>query len=491
MADERVLPQLVEQMLKELGEDPHREGLERTPERVAAAMRYLTSGYNKDVHEILNDALFVEEYDEMVIVKDIDVTSMCEHHLLPFIGKVPRRLHAAPEDRGALEDPAAGRHVRPAAAGAGAAHDPDRQHPERGAAATRRGGGDGSRAPLHADARGREAEFQGRDLGHARGFPRPAGDPSRVHGADQGRTGTRRYEPDARGEGRAGHRRRPWHRPRDRTEPSRPRAPRSPWSPARAPIWPAWPRRSARPADGRWRCPPTSPRTPPWRPSSRTSRASSAGWTSWSPRPGRRPSARSSGSKPADWDTMLARQPARGDGVLPRRAAGHDAPALGAPSSTRVDRRQAGPARQRRLHGHQGRRWSPSAGSWPRRCGRTGCGWGCWSPGRWTRRSGTRMGAAPPREKMLRARGRCAGRRAHGHAAAARLAGRADPPARRGHPVIPSRSSENDDSTGGCVMVTMTETAAKKVSRAAPGRGQARVGPSDPRGRRRLLGHVL
>src|SRR4030095_3008792 len=88
MVGDRTLPQLVEQMLKELGEDPHREGLERTPERVAAAMRYLTSGYNKDVHEILNDALFVEEYDEMVIVKDIDVTSMCEHHLLPFIGKV-------------------------------------------------------------------------------------------------------------------------------------------------------------------------------------------------------------------------------------------------------------------------------------------------------------------------------------------------------------------------------------------------------------------
>ena len=87
MADDRTLPQLVEQMLKELGEDPHREGLERTPERVAAAMRYLTSGYTKDVHEILNDALFVEEYDEMVIVKDIDFSSMCEHHLLPFVGK--------------------------------------------------------------------------------------------------------------------------------------------------------------------------------------------------------------------------------------------------------------------------------------------------------------------------------------------------------------------------------------------------------------------
>jgi GTP cyclohydrolase I len=72
-----VIEKLVEQLLKELGEDPHREGLERTPERVAKAMQYLTSGYAKNVDEILNDALFVEEYDEMVVVKDIDFFSMC------------------------------------------------------------------------------------------------------------------------------------------------------------------------------------------------------------------------------------------------------------------------------------------------------------------------------------------------------------------------------------------------------------------------------
>jgi GTP cyclohydrolase I len=87
MPDRDPIARLVEQLLKELGEDTHREGLERTPERVAAAMRYFTSGYQKNAQEILNDALFVEEYDEMVIVKDIDVTSLCEHHLLPFIGK--------------------------------------------------------------------------------------------------------------------------------------------------------------------------------------------------------------------------------------------------------------------------------------------------------------------------------------------------------------------------------------------------------------------
>ncbi len=77
----------VREILKELGEDPDREGLERTPARVAKAFRYLTSGYGKDVHEVLNEALFTEEYDEMVVVKDIDLFSICEHHLLPFMGK--------------------------------------------------------------------------------------------------------------------------------------------------------------------------------------------------------------------------------------------------------------------------------------------------------------------------------------------------------------------------------------------------------------------
>ena len=82
-----MIDKLIEQLLKELGEDPDREGLKRTPERVAKALEYLTSGYDKNVDEILNDALFVEEYDEMVVVKDIDFFSMCEHHLLPFVGR--------------------------------------------------------------------------------------------------------------------------------------------------------------------------------------------------------------------------------------------------------------------------------------------------------------------------------------------------------------------------------------------------------------------
>jgi len=79
---------LITTMLKELGEDPGRDGLERTPVRVARAMRFFTSGYAQDPREILNGALFEVTYDEMVIVKDIDFYSLCEHHLLPFFGRI-------------------------------------------------------------------------------------------------------------------------------------------------------------------------------------------------------------------------------------------------------------------------------------------------------------------------------------------------------------------------------------------------------------------
>ena len=81
------MKELIRRLLTELGEDPDREGLARTPSRVEKALTFLTSGYAADIDEVLNDALFTVDYSEMVIVKDIDFYSLCEHHLLPFFGK--------------------------------------------------------------------------------------------------------------------------------------------------------------------------------------------------------------------------------------------------------------------------------------------------------------------------------------------------------------------------------------------------------------------
>jgi GTP cyclohydrolase I len=79
---------LVREMLVRLGEDPNREGLVRTPERVRKALQFLTKGYSEDPETLLKGALFTVGYDEMVIVKDVEMFSLCEHHLLPFFGKV-------------------------------------------------------------------------------------------------------------------------------------------------------------------------------------------------------------------------------------------------------------------------------------------------------------------------------------------------------------------------------------------------------------------
>ena len=79
---------LVTTLLKEIGEDPGREGLERTPDRVAKAYRHFTEGYQQDAVKILNNALFKVDYDEMVLVRDIDFFSLCEHHMVPFFGRV-------------------------------------------------------------------------------------------------------------------------------------------------------------------------------------------------------------------------------------------------------------------------------------------------------------------------------------------------------------------------------------------------------------------
>ena len=82
------LEKIVRQMVVELGEDVKREGLLKTPHRVAKSLQFLTKGYREDVKTVLNGAIFNEDYNEMVIVKDIDYFSMCEHHMLPFYGKI-------------------------------------------------------------------------------------------------------------------------------------------------------------------------------------------------------------------------------------------------------------------------------------------------------------------------------------------------------------------------------------------------------------------
>ena len=78
---------LVDTMLRDLGEDPSREGLRRTPARVAEAMRFLTQGYGQDLDALVNGAVFEEQVDELVVVKDIELYSLCEHHMVPFFGK--------------------------------------------------------------------------------------------------------------------------------------------------------------------------------------------------------------------------------------------------------------------------------------------------------------------------------------------------------------------------------------------------------------------
>jgi GTP cyclohydrolase IA len=95
--DEETIAPLIKEVLARLGENPQRDGLARTPQRVDQALKFLTSGYRTDVKKLVNGALYEVKYDEMVVVKDIEFFSLCEHHLLPFFGK----MHVAylPHDR--------------------------------------------------------------------------------------------------------------------------------------------------------------------------------------------------------------------------------------------------------------------------------------------------------------------------------------------------------------------------------------------------------
>ena len=87
LTDQIKIQVLVKDLLSLLGEDPERHGLLKTPKRVEASLKFLTRGYRQDIEKVLNGAIYEEDYDEMVVVKDIDLFSLCEHHLLPFYGK--------------------------------------------------------------------------------------------------------------------------------------------------------------------------------------------------------------------------------------------------------------------------------------------------------------------------------------------------------------------------------------------------------------------
>ena len=82
-----MIEELTKKLINEIGEDPNRDGLKRTPDRVSKSWQFLTKGYNQDIESVINGALFEEKYDEMVCIKEIEYFSLCEHHLLPFLGK--------------------------------------------------------------------------------------------------------------------------------------------------------------------------------------------------------------------------------------------------------------------------------------------------------------------------------------------------------------------------------------------------------------------
>ena len=170
----------VHQILIEIGEDPDRQGLVGTPERVHRMYTELTAGYHVDPERLINGAIFDIAYSEMVVVKDIPFYSLCEHHLLPFFGTAAVALHPARPGHRAVEDPAHRRDVRPPAPGPGAADPADRRLPPgaaRAAGRRRRPRGD---PPVRGHARRPQARDDHDDLVRARAVPDARPDPGRV-----------------------------------------------------------------------------------------------------------------------------------------------------------------------------------------------------------------------------------------------------------------------------------------------------------------------
>ena len=175
---------LVREMIVRLGEDPTREGLAATPQRVSKAMKFLTKGYQEDPEALLKSALFTVSYDEMVIVKDIEMFSLCEHHMLPFFGKV----HVAYIPNGRVhrpqQNPAPDRALFAPPADSGTPHHADRRNHSESDRAARRRRRHRSAPSLHDDARRRKAALGRRYLVHARMLPQRRRDALRIPVAD-------------------------------------------------------------------------------------------------------------------------------------------------------------------------------------------------------------------------------------------------------------------------------------------------------------------
>ena len=172
--------ELVREMIIRLGEDPSREGLTRTPERVHKAMQFLVKGYKEDPEALLRKALFTVTYDEMVIVKDVEMFSLCEHHLLPFFGKVHVAYIPNGKVIGLSKIPRTYRSLLPPLTDSGTPHHADcGGHSERHRTARCRRCHRGPPS-LHDDARRGEAAFLGGHILHARQLPQRRRNPNRV-----------------------------------------------------------------------------------------------------------------------------------------------------------------------------------------------------------------------------------------------------------------------------------------------------------------------
>ena len=163
---------LVRRQLELLGEDPQREGLDRTPARVAKALQFLTQGYNTTAEEVVGNGVFKEEHDNMIMVRDIELYSLCEHHMLPFFGKAHVAYIPNGKIVGLSKIPRIVDVYAPPAAGPGEIDRANRRGIVPGSAAEWCRCSDRGLSPVHDDARRGETELEDDYIGTARSLPR-------------------------------------------------------------------------------------------------------------------------------------------------------------------------------------------------------------------------------------------------------------------------------------------------------------------------------